>query len=592
MITPQIELIPLRQAVGSDRSTTLDLLIKIIPPEPDLSQERPPLNLSLVIDRSGSMKGQKIQYARQAACYAIEQLLSSDRISVIIYDDRVETLIPSQLATNKTSIIAQIQRVQPRNMTALHRGWVEGGIQVSQYLNSEQLNRVILLSDGLANQGETNPDVIAADVKGLTQRGVSTTTMGMGGDYNEDLLEAMATAGDGNYYYIESPEQLPHIFETELQGLMATMGRDVTLRINPQADVELVDIFNDFPLTRQGEYQLPNLIQGNPFLVGIRLKVPAIAQETELCRFRLSWNSPENSERQKQEISLRLPAVSSAELEQYPFDSEVREQITLMISARAKLEATQRVDRGDYEGAKQVLKSSKNQLEGMELRSTRIQQESLSLDELETDLQQQRFTAYRKRGRYEYQRGLRSSHQSGHDDYYTRRYMKRIYNRIHVIQGNIVEQQVDAIFNPTEQYFDGGITDAVIHAAAGSQLRQAYNQLAPGEQITEGFNLPAQWIIHAVDPHTKIDIRGIGAISALYNKSLEIAVQHSIATIAFPIVGNSTTETPLDREIREAFEAVVAYLNHAPSIEKVIFVCCHPGGYKYCLNYFQSLING
>ncbi len=593
MTMPQIELIALRQAVGKNCSTTLDLLVKIIPPIPETSSlERPPLNLSLVLDRSGSMGGQKIQYARQAACYAIEQLLPSDRVSVVIYDDRVDTLIPSTLATDKARMIAQIQRVNPRNSTALHSGWVAGGMQISQYLNSEHLNRVILLSDGLANCGETNPDVIATDVKGLSQRGVSTTTMGMGSSYNEDLLEAMATSGDGSYYYIESAEQLTHIFEMELQGLMATIGRDVTLKINPQADVEIVDVFNDFDLTRLGEYKLPNLIMGNPFIVGLRLKVPAIATETDLCHFRLAWESPQQPQRQTQQVCLRLPAVSSVELEDYPFNAEVQEQIALMMSARAKLEATQMVDRGDRAAARQHLRRSAPILGAAAPQSARVQQELASLEELESDLKAERYRRFRKRARYESHQRLSSSHQSHHGDYYTRRYVRQCGERIEVIHGNIIEQRVDGIVNPTGEDFRGGMVDAAIHAAAGPQLRLACDQLQPGEvgevRITEGFKLPAKWIIHVISPTS--DVHTAADLSRCYHNSMKLAQQHSIATLAFPIMGTGMAGFPRDAAVEVAFKAIAITLARMASIKKVILVCLDSDLYKYCVQYYRDLI--
>ncbi len=390
-----IQLIPLRAAVCSERSTTLDVLVRITPPAPEKPIERPQLNLGLVIDRSGSMQGQKIEYARQAASYAVEQLLPSDRVSITIYDDEVETLVPSTLANHKSHLLQQIKRIQVRNSTALHAGWVQGGNQVSQHLNSEHLNRVILLSDGLANVGETNPDVIASDVNNLTKRGVSTTTMGIGNDYNEDLLEAMARSGDGNYYYIQSPEQLPSIFQQELLGLMATVGTNVTLGIEPQAGVELVEVLNQFEVNQNGRFRLPNLVIGNPVDVVLRLKVPAMTEEVDLCYFRLTWNTPEQPTEQKIRVSLRLPVVNAAQLEEFPFNSEVRQQAILMMTARAKKEAVKLVDGGNYDGAILVLQQTKQQLlNNPDLPMSAPEAEAL--DDLEVQLKQREYSTYRK----------------------------------------------------------------------------------------------------------------------------------------------------------------------------------------------------
>ncbi len=182
-----------------------------------------------------------------AAVFAIEQLLPTDRVSITIFDDKVETLAANALAVDKGPLVALLRTIEPRGSTALHGGWQEGGNQVRRHLVAGGLNRILLLSDGIANVGLSEPDALATDAHKLTAKGVSTTTLGLGDDYNEDLLEAMAQSGDGNYYYyVEHPTQLPTLFATELRGLMAAVGNGVTLQIKPCDGVSVVDILNDF----------------------------------------------------------------------------------------------------------------------------------------------------------------------------------------------------------------------------------------------------------------------------------------------------------------------------------------------------------
>lgn len=404
---PQIELIPLRAAVCSDQPTTLDVLVRITPPTVKVSAERPRLNLGFVIDRSGSMQEFcKIEYARQAVCYAIEQLLPSDRLSVTIFDDEVEVLVASTPATHKATIINQVKQVHPRGCTALHQGWLEGGMQVSQHL-LEGLNRVILLSDGLANVGETDPDVIASHVHGLSKRGVSTSTLGVGNDYNEDLMEAIARSGDGNYYYIESPSQLPQIFAKELNGLVATVGTKVSLGVEPQNGVELVEVLNELTVNQYGRFYLPNLVIDNPINVVVRLKVPAANRSKLLCNFRLAWNPPQGEPRQTYRVSLQLPVVTATQFEQMLTSPIVEEQVMLLQAARAKQEAVRRLDAGDLAGAGQVFNTLHDVMSDYALSMPEVALELESIEDLQLQLRQRKLDAFRKKSRYQsYQRNF------------------------------------------------------------------------------------------------------------------------------------------------------------------------------------------
>jgi Ca-activated chloride channel family protein len=402
MPEPKIEIIPLKGALRSDGPTTLDVLVRIIPPFPEVHFVRPPINLGLVLDRSGSMAGsKKMSYARDAAAFAVQQLLPTDRVSVTIFDNEVETIVPNAPATDKPGVVRQIMGISPRNATALHAGWKEGGAQVEKNFITEGLNRVILLSDGLANEGVTDPNVIAAETRALAARGVSTSTMGLGDDYNEDLMQAMGESGDGNYYYIESPLQLTDIFQTELQGLMANVGQKVSLGIEPQKGAEVVEVLNDLSRNALGRLMLPNLVVGMPVPVVVRLKVPAARGEAEVCRFRLAWDDPRAGDRRSVYGAIALGSCPSAKWDSLPGHPAVVEQVAMLMAARAKKEAIAAYDRGDMVTTEGCVQMARAYMEATPA-TTEVLQELEEIARLQAHLDASEGTKFRKLSAYQH----------------------------------------------------------------------------------------------------------------------------------------------------------------------------------------------
>ena len=402
MSQPRVELLPLRPAVRSDAVTTLDLLIKITPPPAELNAPRPALNLGLVIDRSGSMDAdKKIKFAREAAVYAVEQLLPTDRVSVTVFDGEVQTLVENAPAVDKAGIVGVIRRVVTGGSTALHGGWSEGGKQVGGHLIAGGMNRVLLLSDGQANMGEQNPATICADVARLAAGGVGTTTMGLGDDYNEDLLEAMAQAGDGNYYYIESPQQLGELFQTELHGLMATFGHAVRLGLEPHGGVTVADVLNDFEPDQLGAgLKLPNLVAGMPILAVVRLNVPPPSEAGDILRVRVSWLGPKQTARQELVTTLTLPAVSSSAFDALPVAVEVQERAALLLMARLKKQATHYSEQGDLAGTLRSLTDAK-QILACAPPTAEMQQEADAFALIEADLAEGEVAKFSKRAKFQ-----------------------------------------------------------------------------------------------------------------------------------------------------------------------------------------------
>ena len=229
MTQPVLRFRPLRPAVAADGASTLDLLLTISTPELPAGQvqPRPPLNLALVIDRSGSMAGRKLSYARKAARFLAGELTTRDRLAIVTFDGEVQVVVPSTPVADPLAFIAAINTIHSGGCTALFDGWLAGAMQVAEHLEPNALNRVLLLSDGQANEGLTNTAEIAAKVAGLTAKGISTSAFGLGDGFDEDLMGAMATSGDGTLAFIESPGQLPDLYASELQGLANTLGKRV-----------------------------------------------------------------------------------------------------------------------------------------------------------------------------------------------------------------------------------------------------------------------------------------------------------------------------------------------------------------------------
>ncbi len=356
---PKVEFLTERPKLIAGREQTVDVLIRVTPPEADTGAigRRPRLNLSLVLDRSGSMGGEKMVRAREATGYCIDQLLPSDRLSVVLFDNKIEVLIPSQLAENKAQLKGLLAEVYARGSTALHEAWVRGGMQVSEHLTDGAVNRVVLITDGLANEGLTNVDEIVSQVRGLSDRSVSTSTIGIGDDFNEDLLIPMAHAGGGNSWHVKTADDMQRIFAIELEGLIAQAAHTVTLGLVPADGVRLSDVLNDFEVGETGRYKLPNLQAGSPLDVVARLRVPAQGEgaRLRLLDLRLGYTPQEMKAAEVIKQAFEVEFAAEQAVERLPVNYEVTKAVQLLMNARARAEAVRLMDTGDFVGTQRVL---------------------------------------------------------------------------------------------------------------------------------------------------------------------------------------------------------------------------------------------
>lgn len=207
-------------------------------------ERRLPVNVAIVLDKSGSMTGEKIGRARQAARQAIERLLPDDIVSVITYDTTVNVLVPATKLSDKSMVESAIDRIQAGGNTALFAGVAKGADELRKFFKKEQVNRIILLSDGLANVGPSNPSDLGQLGVSFAREGITVSTIGLGLGYNEDLMTLLASKSGGSHYFAEEATDLARTFEQEFRRTLSVVAQEVVVRIECSQGVRPVRVLN------------------------------------------------------------------------------------------------------------------------------------------------------------------------------------------------------------------------------------------------------------------------------------------------------------------------------------------------------------
>lgn len=397
---PRISFLPLRPVVCNDYSTTLSVLVRIRTPKIEL-QHRPPLNIGLCIDRSGSMTGSPLHHAIESGVHVVKQLEPSDNINVVAFNSCVKVVSPCQkLGPEPSVVIDELRKLYAEGGTALYDGWLESAEQTQKAVAPGRLSRVLLLSDGEANHGLTDPLFIAAKVSSWQKQGISTSTIGLGEIYNEDLLSRMAGAGAGNFHHVRTPEEMASVFHTELHSMSSTMGQAVSLDIETANGVKLLRVVNPLERTAKGRLKLADLVWGHPLDVVLELLVPPQTRAEEICSVRLTWSDVMTAKRLRKEQSLILPAVPLEMLQEFPIVPEVLQKRALQISARLMKEATERLLLNEIDAVKKLLKEGIRLLQEVEPSTPELRDAIKSFQNMLCDLHQGHKASARKQAAY------------------------------------------------------------------------------------------------------------------------------------------------------------------------------------------------
>ncbi|MCH6257846.1 VWA domain-containing protein [Puniceicoccaceae bacterium K14] len=194
-------------------------------------QPKLPLNLCLIIDRSGSMAGEPMNEAKFAISRAVETLDQNDTFSLITYGSEVETLIPAQQVKDLSNLEPRIQSIEAIGGSALYDALNQGAAQLRRHRTPTSVNRMLVLSDGPPTKGPREIDDFIALANLFTSEGLSVSTIGLGEDFNEDLLSSLATKGNGNFHYAQKNQDLSDTIISDLAPLNSIVARDVELKL-------------------------------------------------------------------------------------------------------------------------------------------------------------------------------------------------------------------------------------------------------------------------------------------------------------------------------------------------------------------------
>ncbi|WP_309400731.1 vWA domain-containing protein [Cerasicoccus maritimus] len=305
-----------RPVVRADQNESVVVQIKIRPDEIISEHERPPVNLCLVLDNSGSMGGEKIRQAIQAAQEAVGRLGPRDLVSVITYNSSASTLAEAQYASsaNRDKIRSALREVRSGGGTAMYAGLNRGASELRKKRDEGYINRIVLLSDGQANEGPSTIPDFRALASVFAGEDIVVSTVDLGSGFNEDVMTTLAEAGQGNTYFVENASDLPRIFGAELGDTLSIAATDIEIIIKTKDGVRIKK-----SLGREAEiegdmarFRLPQVYGGHDKLALLELDAPvgADGETRDLVDVQVRY-VPVNSDKVREQ-SISVPITYAA----------------------------------------------------------------------------------------------------------------------------------------------------------------------------------------------------------------------------------------------------------------------------------------
>lgn len=334
--------------------------------------KRAPVNLAIVLDRSGSMSGEKLRKAKDAARMLVKMLQPNDIFSLVTYHTNVEVLVPATKVADKSFILRKINSIRPGGFTALFGGVSKGIAEVRKFLNKKRINRVILLSDGLANVGPSSPNALGRLGEASAKQHIAITTIGLGLGYNEDLMTQLARRSDGNHGFAKNASDLSRIFRAELGDLFSVVAQEVALHIHCAPGIRPVRIL-DRPAEIRGRHvrlQLNQLYSRQEKYFLLEVEVPSQASLTarNIGTIQLSYANMQTKKTDKISAVTRVRFTRFAKIMRSSLNRKVMVEVIEAIGNENNRLAVSLRDKGKIQQARRLLLRTARYLNDMALR--------------------------------------------------------------------------------------------------------------------------------------------------------------------------------------------------------------------------------
>ena len=326
------------------------------------SGSRTPVNVALVLDRSGSMKGDRIKAAKEAAALALERLAPDDMVALVAYNHGVDLIHPSSRLGDDHALNQKIARLEADGRTALHAGVVSGADEVMKHLTATRVNRVVLMSDGLANVGPSTPRELAELGRKLGAKGISVTTIGLGLDYNEDLMQRLAAASDGNHAFVEKSADLAAIFKAEFGDALSITAQDIDITIECRIGFKPVRVLGREATIEGNRVRMKlNQLQGaNERYLVVELDAPDVRQpgDAEIADVTVDYLDLQSGSRSQAAARASGRFSQSDKDVEASINKSVMSQVTTQIATETSEKAVEMRDKGDIAGARKLLEGN------------------------------------------------------------------------------------------------------------------------------------------------------------------------------------------------------------------------------------------